>query len=374
MRVSYILEKKSYLCPILSLYYKKVHLGTRNTRVKGHAIVKNINTLVICTNRTRPVQTYRRQGATKVGVFVVDHAVIYTGGEGDAPPPLLEGEGITKQALRVVADGNEVLDACSRINFGKTYTVEHNVKVLSIGVIAPEHNHLLENYWRMTHDQDGGWPAPKQPPLPAPKQPPLPAPKQPPLPAPKQPPLPILKQSAPPTIRESTPDTIMGLVSQALPHANDQNTTDVGHLLDPESYFAELEDLEAKVAMECDLNVKSSWTEANTLQQPVDPTLWGQIFAKIMSAFELLQKSGFSTSYFTILVQCPDRSDVAVAVPVHMEMLRSLVSVCRAVSGLCEEKKMWLEDTEYCYKCLTELEKESTRMFSHLSMLPINQG
>ena len=344
------MKNNSYLCPILSLYYKKAHLGTRNTTAKGHAIVKNINTLVIYTNRTRPVQTYRRQGATKVGVLVEDHAVIYTGGEGDAPPPLLEGEGITKQALRVVADRNEVLDTCSRINFSKTYTVEHNVKVLSIGVIAPEHKHLVENYWRLAHDQDGGWPTPKQPPLP------------------------ILKQSAPPTIRESTPDAIMDLVSQALPHANDQNTTDVEHLLDPESYFAGLEDLEAKVAMECDLNVKSSWTEANTLQQPVDPTLWGQIFAKIMSASELLQESGFSTSYFTILVQCPDRSDVAVAVPIQMEMLRSLASACRVVSGLCEGKKMWLEDTEYCYKCLTELEKESTRMFSHLSMLPINQG
>jgi hypothetical protein len=54
--------------------------------------------------------------------LVEDHAVIYTGGEGDAPPPLLEGEGITKQALRVVTDRNEVLDTCSRINFGKTYT------------------------------------------------------------------------------------------------------------------------------------------------------------------------------------------------------------------------------------------------------------
>ena len=366
MRVSYILLKKSYLCPVLSLYYKKAHLGTRNTKAKGHATVKNINTLVIYTNRTRPVQTYRRQGATKVGVLVEDHAVIYTGGEGDAPPPLLEGEGITKQALRVVTNGNEVLDTCSRINFRKTYTVEHNVKVLSIGVVAPEHNHLVENYWRMAHDLDGGWPTPKQPPLPILKQS---APQ-----AIKESSLPTPKQSAPPTIRESTPNAIVDLVSQALPHANDQNTADIGHLLDPESYFAGLEDLEAKVAMECDLNVKSSWTEANTLQQPVDPTLWGQIFAKIMSAFELLQKSGFSTSYFTILVQCPDRSDVAIAVPVHMEMLRSLVSVCRAVSGLCEEKKMWLEDTEYCYKCLTELEKESTRMFSHLSMLPINQG
>jgi len=78
--------------------------------------------------------------------------VIYTGGENEGSPPLLENEGITKQALRVVSDGNETLDVCSRINFGKTYTVEHNVKVLSIGTIAPEHVHLLENYWKSARD------------------------------------------------------------------------------------------------------------------------------------------------------------------------------------------------------------------------------
>ena len=103
-------------------------------------------------NGTRPVQTYRRKGATKVGVLAEDHAVIYTGGEYDPPPSLLEGEIITKQALRVVTDGNETLDVCSRINFGKTYTVEHNVKVLSVGTIAPEHVHLLEYYWTLAHE------------------------------------------------------------------------------------------------------------------------------------------------------------------------------------------------------------------------------
>lgn len=78
--------------------------------------------------------------------------MIYTGGERDPPPSLLEGEGITKQALRVVTDGNETLDVYSRINFGKIYTVEHNVKVLSIGIIAPEHAHLLQNYWKLARE------------------------------------------------------------------------------------------------------------------------------------------------------------------------------------------------------------------------------
>lgn len=32
---------------------------------------------------------------------------------------------------------DETLDPLSRLNFGKIYTVEHNVKVLPIGQIAP---------------------------------------------------------------------------------------------------------------------------------------------------------------------------------------------------------------------------------------------
>jgi len=68
----------------------------------------------------------------------------------------------------VVTDGSEVLNVCSRISFRKTYTVEHNVKVLSIGVIAPEHNHLLRNYWRLAHDRYERRPAPSPSPLPAP--------------------------------------------------------------------------------------------------------------------------------------------------------------------------------------------------------------
>ena len=49
-----------------------------------------------------------------------------------------------------------MLDICSRVNFGKTYTVEHNVKVLGIGTVAPEHNHLLEIYWRVACDKNEG--------------------------------------------------------------------------------------------------------------------------------------------------------------------------------------------------------------------------
>ncbi|KAF2868126.1 kinase-like domain-containing protein [Massariosphaeria phaeospora] len=97
------------------------------------------------SNQTSPIQTYRRQGARKRGLIVDDHAIIYTGSPNDPAPNLLEGEEITKQALRVQSSSGEQLDAESRINFGKPYAVEHNCKVMDIGVISDEHIHLLSN-------------------------------------------------------------------------------------------------------------------------------------------------------------------------------------------------------------------------------------
>jgi len=74
--------------------------------------------------------------------------MIYTGNSGDNPPELLPGEQITKQPLRVTPTGAETLESASRVNFGKVYTVEHNVKVLDIGVVAQEHVYLLINYFK----------------------------------------------------------------------------------------------------------------------------------------------------------------------------------------------------------------------------------
>lgn len=97
----------------------------------------------------RPIQSYRNQGATKSGLVVEDHAVIYTGLPGAQPPQLYAGEeAIVKQALRVhPINGSESLNVSSRINFGKPYAVEHNVKLAEIGIIAQEHLHLLVTYF-----------------------------------------------------------------------------------------------------------------------------------------------------------------------------------------------------------------------------------
>lgn len=54
---------------------------------------------------------------------------------------------MTKEALAVKISAPDLkLDRMSRINFGKIYTVEHNVKVLPIGKIAKDSLPKLTKY------------------------------------------------------------------------------------------------------------------------------------------------------------------------------------------------------------------------------------
>ncbi|KAL8940319.1 MAG: hypothetical protein Q9216_002874 [Gyalolechia sp. 2 TL-2023] len=86
-----------------------------------------------------PIVTYRGQGAGKKGVDQNAHTIIYTG---NRPPNKQESEqGMRKSPLRVVpVRADEKLDSMSRVNLGKTYTIEWNTKVKEIGDV--EHNSL----------------------------------------------------------------------------------------------------------------------------------------------------------------------------------------------------------------------------------------
>jgi hypothetical protein len=56
---------------------------------------------------------------------------------------------LSKDPIRVEPSDAAELHRASRINFGKTYTVEHNVKVQKIGKVAKEHLPFLKNYWKL---------------------------------------------------------------------------------------------------------------------------------------------------------------------------------------------------------------------------------
>ncbi|KAL2856412.1 hypothetical protein BJY01DRAFT_178837 [Aspergillus pseudoustus] len=81
------------------------------------------------------ISTYGGRGVAKPGVDPAKHAIVHMS---DAEPRLGSNEPLmVKEPLRVNPERfDERLNPKSRLNFGKIYTVEHNVKVLPIGEIA----------------------------------------------------------------------------------------------------------------------------------------------------------------------------------------------------------------------------------------------
>ncbi|KAF2453993.1 hypothetical protein BDY21DRAFT_354755 [Lineolata rhizophorae] len=127
------------------------HMGEPvHSKLRRFVVVSPNDAHCICL----PIATYGGQGCSKPGVKVADHAVIFSGDPTTTPPTSLSNEGeFTKRPIRVELGRNVdpeefALDPMSRINFAKAYTVEHNVKVIGIGVVAEEHHHLLHSYFR----------------------------------------------------------------------------------------------------------------------------------------------------------------------------------------------------------------------------------
>lgn len=73
-----------------------------------------------------------------------DHGLIHTT---QHAPHQLAGEALTKYSIRVERTGPEKLLAASRVNYGKAYAVEHNVKLLDIGMVTENHRYLLAAYF-----------------------------------------------------------------------------------------------------------------------------------------------------------------------------------------------------------------------------------
>lgn len=91
-----------------------------------------------------PIQTYRGRGAAKPGVRMGDHGIIHTT---VAAPNQLPGEALTKYSIQVQSTEGEYLELESRVNYGKAYAVEHNVKVLDVGMVIQDHRYLIKEYF-----------------------------------------------------------------------------------------------------------------------------------------------------------------------------------------------------------------------------------
>jgi len=85
----------------------------------------------------RPITTYGHKATTKGGINRYDHAIVYMN---NARPKRLSDESkLSKESIQVISKNpRDKLEVDSRVNYGKIYTVEHNVKVLFIGKLAKE--------------------------------------------------------------------------------------------------------------------------------------------------------------------------------------------------------------------------------------------
>lgn len=101
--------------------------------------------MVLSNYLRRPISTYGGQATLKPNLPGVDqHAIIYTRNkvpqvkQYKAANGVWVSENLTKDPIQVIREQEDKegeLAPTSRLNFSKLYTVEHNVRVLNIGMV-----------------------------------------------------------------------------------------------------------------------------------------------------------------------------------------------------------------------------------------------
>lgn len=85
-----------------------------------------------------PIQHHRR------GSTLNNYGLVYTSPH---TPKLHSEERIQKIAIRVDAVEGQSLRMEGRLNYDKHVSVEHNVKVVEIGMVVEQHRYLLSTYF-----------------------------------------------------------------------------------------------------------------------------------------------------------------------------------------------------------------------------------
>ncbi|KAH5441365.1 hypothetical protein HBI47_040230 [Parastagonospora nodorum] len=134
--------------------------GTENTAITvglfNQQVFSQIRRFVIMeVNREKhfvyacAIFTYNGQGTLKRGCTASEHAPVYmTGSQATTYQGELE-RGMTKEPIEVTPDDEtETMLPASRLRFGKHYSIEWNVKVREIGIVAPRYRSRLMKHYR----------------------------------------------------------------------------------------------------------------------------------------------------------------------------------------------------------------------------------
>ncbi|KAK4985030.1 hypothetical protein LTR66_008305 [Elasticomyces elasticus] len=100
----------------------------------------------------RPISTYGNQGSAKPGLKKHEHAIIWSGGTEPLPgrderPSRYERPMGRSIKVAHTNPRDYPMLPKSRINFGKMYTIEHNIKVLDFGQVCKECEWSLKLQW-----------------------------------------------------------------------------------------------------------------------------------------------------------------------------------------------------------------------------------
>jgi hypothetical protein len=111
------------------------------TKIRYFVVVREMQGCCLCL----PLHTYNFRGTGKDRIRIEDYAAVYPSG---GKPIIQNDEQLVKDSFPIIIeDPQERLNPTSRLNFGRVYTVEHNIKVLKVGRIPSEFLPVLDKYF-----------------------------------------------------------------------------------------------------------------------------------------------------------------------------------------------------------------------------------
>ncbi|KAH8784188.1 hypothetical protein F5882DRAFT_404532 [Hyaloscypha sp. PMI_1271] len=124
-------------------YYHPVGYGQLSfTKMRRFVVVRKRLHSCLCL----AISTYGGQGAAKKDSRSQDHTAVYS-----SKDSLPQDVGFIKEPISIIIEEpSETIDPKSMIDFGRVYTVEHNVKVLNVGRLPKWDKKCLDQYFTET--------------------------------------------------------------------------------------------------------------------------------------------------------------------------------------------------------------------------------
>jgi hypothetical protein len=119
----------------------------------GERVFSHIRRMIVIRDRYGycwcvGINTYGKRGIAGKRMSAAESNAHTVAHDSNEDAQCLEGEeAIVKEPIAIDMNPGHTLETASRLNFAKVFTVEHNVKVMPLGRVAPGSLHYLRAYW-----------------------------------------------------------------------------------------------------------------------------------------------------------------------------------------------------------------------------------